>query len=219
MVFAAVILLGGCANLPKPLKESPKQGSAVGVMLLVDEKPKHVHAATLIFGNFTRKDVSDWKLKELLYQNIRNAIEQDFKLKAKRIAPTGGFEPAGVFGSDETPVKALAAIRERDAVAFLVVLKPVAFPVWLNSTLHPKGYGMFTRCQLGFCHADVFDHVEVSVYDLNTNQLIGAVGPQKNIDGAQGVAAIFSLNNHDGSPKCPSGDFMSRMNRLSGAPS
>ena len=60
---------------------------------------------------------------------------------------------------------------------------------------------MFTRCQLGFCHADVLDHIAVSVYDLNTNQIIGAGRPQKNIDGAQGVAAVFSLNNHYGSPK------------------
>lgn len=65
--FAAVLLLGGCADLPKPLKESPKQGSVVAVMLLIDEKPKHVHAATLIFGNFTRPGVSDWNLKEPLY--------------------------------------------------------------------------------------------------------------------------------------------------------
>jgi hypothetical protein len=180
-------------------------------MLAIDDRPKYVHAGTIEYQTFERKDVSDWNLKDPLFDQIQNIVERDFKLKAKRIEPTTAFlsEDAGHWYKGSAKdlggkrINDMAAIRSQDKVDFLVLVKAIPFPAWINSSFYPEGYGMFTRCTLGFCQAEGLDHVTIFIYEASTNRLISTAYPEKNIDDGQGLQSFFSVLNHYGSPKIP----------------
>ena len=96
-IIILAVALTACARSAIRLEEKPAPDSVIGVMVALDENPRHVHVATLVFGNFQRKDVSNWGLNAELYERMRKRIAAQFGLQAKRVAATPEF--AKTFGA------------------------------------------------------------------------------------------------------------------------
>ena len=77
LLSAIIVSTFGCAS-QKPVTVAIPQNARIGIMYLIDERPRHVHVGTTVFNNFTEMDVSDWSIRQTLTDHIRNGIRSKY---------------------------------------------------------------------------------------------------------------------------------------------
>lgn len=185
LLFAT--LLASCTGRPKPIALTPAPESTIGVIILMDQKPKHFHVGTTVFSNFEKVSFSDWRISSALLGQLEQQISKRSGFKVKKLTPTTELSKKPATSAwDGYPIKIdgkraseLTSIAKRADVDVVLVFRNTDFPLWINAPVRTEGYGMFTRCQYSNCWAEALDHVSIYLYDTRTPRLVGWSDPKK----------------------------------------
>lgn len=176
-----LLLLSACAPIPPRMNAVPSE--RVGVAILLDSHPKHVHVGTTIFNNheYSLPNV-DWHVKRHVMATVR-----------KELAAKPGYTVKEIDGSELWPfrdnivssqgwnslvirksvVPALEQIAKDDDIDALLVVTPEAGQVVYNASYSTSGYGLYTYCFLVICTAGDLSEVTADVIALNPPKLVG----------------------------------------------
>lgn len=184
-IVLIAFFIQGCATKLPPKVAVPEHAK-IGVMLLIDEKPKHVHVGTTIFNNFERGDVSDWDIKNRIHKYMQSTlsqhkvifIEPSRKLLSDRLEFISyGWDSLSL---NEELISEIDSVTKPSDIDFLVTIEPYSAPVEYESTVYADGYGLFTRCIFGICRAEALSHVTTRVYAMNPPRLVSWSATTKN---------------------------------------
>ncbi len=172
-----IFLLSGCATKLPPKINIPND-ARIGVMILIDDKPKLVHVGTTVFNNLEKENVSNWGVNNKIYKHISNRLN---KYPVTEITPSKTlinnrleFISAGWDNLylNKDLVEDISKTTNKHNIDFLITLEPHSAPVEADSTIIAHGYGLYTRCAFGMCRAQVLNHVGARVYAMNPPRLL-----------------------------------------------
>lgn len=147
----------------------PTEHGRVGVIFLTDPQAKHVHVGSTVFNNFEQSISQDWGLETLtmsklsmLFEGHATAVRIDDPLPLDGGATVStGWTAASMHAGLEPAFRQLAS---KYGVFAFIVIEPIADAVEPNSSVNADGYGVFTRCFLGKCRAEVLNNLVVRIF-------------------------------------------------------
>ncbi len=178
------LVLQGCATTLPP-KVDVRENSKIGVMFLIDDKPKHVHVGTTVFNNYVKNDISEWEIKTSIKQYIESKLN---RYSVVLIEPSQDLlnnrlefikSEWGSYHLNDDLKPEISRITKDSNIDFLITLEPYSFAVAPNSTVSASGYGLFTRCGFGICRAESLNNVKSRVYAMDPPRLVSWCVPKE----------------------------------------
>lgn len=171
------LCIQGCSVKPLPTVIVP-ENAKIGVMYLLDDKPKHEHVGITLFSYFEKNDASDWGIKADFNYIVNSQInkysvvnvEPSQKLIENRLDIISSDWNSFYFNSDL--LKEMTSVTSGTGIDFLVTLEPFLPPEDYSPTGDASGYGLYTRCGFESCKAWALKSVAVRVYAMNPPRLI-----------------------------------------------
>lgn len=167
------VALVSCVSAPTNFG-TPSPSSRIGVVLLIDENPKHEHIDTTIFQNSEKSVTSGKNFRDELYEEISETFAvKNYELV--RLEPDEGLykNRLSLFYYATNNIHFKRSVRAFfDQVAtenqldFVIVVYPFSGPAWANSTAYIDGYGLYTSCRSGYCTAEALDQISSRIYDV-----------------------------------------------------
>jgi hypothetical protein len=198
-IILITVFIHGCATKLPPKVPVPKDAK-VGVMLLIDEKPKHIYVGTTIFSNFEKDNVSNWDVKSRLTKYLKSELSRYkvtfIKPSTKLLNNRLEFISYGwdTLNFNKELAEEISSVTKSSNIDFLVTIEPYSAPVEYNSAVHTDGYGLFTRCMFGICRAEALSHVTSRVYAMNPPRLVSwSAAPKKQL--SVDIASFDDLKN------------------------
>jgi hypothetical protein len=179
VVLLSLVALGGCATTPSPKVElTVPEGGRIGVMFLTDGSPKQVHVGTTMFQNFQKPIAADWGVEAFVVDHLRSRLEP--RIAVVQIAPTAKIRQADKllasgwtsFSLREDLKADFTALGNEHGLDAVLVIDTYSMDVEYGTPVRASGYGVYTRCALGFCRANVLDHVAVRVFSVNPPEYV-----------------------------------------------
>lgn len=181
VLFSVIIVSTfGCAS-QKPVTVTIPQDAKIGIMYLIDERPRHVHVGTTVFNNFTKMDVSDWSVRQALTDHIRKEILSKYNFTILEIEPTSVLMENRTnlyklgwnrMYLKEEYVSEIFKVTKDLNIDFLITIEPFNADVEGHTPVSSDGYGLLTRCTIGYCYAKGLNHVASKVYAMKPPKII-----------------------------------------------
>ncbi|MEE1675568.1 hypothetical protein SNR37_000894 [Agarivorans aestuarii] len=171
VIVLLILLTQGCASTPTK-KLEVAENAKIGVMFRTNENPLYVHVGTTMFQNETRFLDESWELEAYTIKYLESALKPDVSVElinsealtsANQIVDAG-WSSLTLTKELEPELSKLASERN---LSVLLIIDKYEASVEANSTVTAEGYGVFTRCMLGICHAEPLRNVAVRVFSLD----------------------------------------------------
>ncbi len=173
VMLTAAMCLGACATVPANYGP-PQPNSKIGLLLLVDDSPKHSHVGTTAFQNFEKQNATDTNFKSQIEKKIKDVLGAgDYTIESVDPSELLVAERSSLFSYMSSDIHFKESVRiDLDSIAsqqsldFVIVVYPVAGPAWANSSAYVDGYGLYTRCSFGSCAAEALNYMTARIYDV-----------------------------------------------------
>lgn len=162
----ALFILTGCVSTQKGDLVLPPDAQ-VGVLLLQSDNPSYVHVGTTVFQNQTHQLSQDWEVNEFIVKELEsqlgNLAEVKLLERPKELTGKTSTMNAWLGSLDDALVPVFQTLIERHQLSALIVIESPGRTFEPNTSTTAKGYGVYTRCTLGICKAEVYDHLTTRV--------------------------------------------------------
>lgn len=189
---AFALILGACASAefrePEGAKAAPMAPMAgrVGIMSLLGNELKHVHAASTPFGNFEKGYNTQFDFNGFVVEELRKGMLTKTPYQPVVVAPTGALmKAAGTWQGTwdgkkfgDTYQREFDGIIAQNRLDMLVVIScPTIDDGVFGSGQKLTGSGLYTRTFLGSTHAAVFSTLQFFRIVGKPAQLVVPVAP------------------------------------------
>lgn len=166
-------MLSACATAPVNFGKPPTS-SSIGLVVLVDEKPRHSHVGTTAFQNFDVLDATETDFRSRFASRSADALREG-GFDVRRIEPTPLLieKRTGLFTYMSSSVyfhedvkSELDALASDNSLDYVILVYPLVGPAWANSAAFLEGYGLYTRCAFGNCAGFALNYVGARIYDV-----------------------------------------------------
>lgn len=182
-ILLTIVALSACASAPINFGK-PDTSSRIGLIYLIDERPKHSHVGTTAFQNFETPNATDTDYRSKFADRCEDVVRQaGFHVESVEPSDlltenrTDLFSYASSDVFFEAPIKSeLNRIASASDLDFLILVYPVSGPAWVNSAAYIDGYGLYTECRFGNCSAKALNYVSARIYDVNNQSSLKSAG-------------------------------------------
>lgn len=172
IILGATAVLAGCAQSSARDESGGNEIPAnprIGVVFLTADRPVHIHVGSTPFQNFQEGLGSSWNIEDATLQYLKA------RLGAATIVPIDPTAPMRKAKSMLSPgwtephlnpdlAADIRKLGKNEQLNALIVLVPTDADRATNPGIVDGGYGLYSRCRLGSCKAEVLDHVSVQVF-------------------------------------------------------
>lgn len=171
--ISILLLLAGCASTPNTGPSDTQSagpsydGSKIGIISVLDG-PKHVHIGTTAFQNWTRPVNQEWNLTQHALGAMSKKLPNETFSIIESTAQVKDNNPEhwGMFSGkmSKSYYAGLATLAKQNDLKAILVLAPYSAKT-LNTPVYSDGYGLISRCLIGFCSGYALDHVSLYYFD------------------------------------------------------
>ncbi|GGA72760.1 hypothetical protein GCM10011369_13110 [Neiella marina] len=180
LILAMTAILGACSSThtTPPLA---KQGvTKVGVVVLVDEAPTHVHKGSLAYFDFAESIASEHNYQQQLGEEVSRLLK-GANHQTVAIAPTATLmaERADLFtylsanmAFEKDVANELASLASANQLDYVIAVYPKNAPVERNARDYVSGLGLYSYCNFGQCSVDVLSSLDARIYDASAGKAV-----------------------------------------------
>ncbi|MBW8189806.1 hypothetical protein K0504_02065 [Neiella marina] len=180
LILAATAMLGACSSTQTTPPLSQQGSAKVGVVVLVDEAPTHIHHGSLAFFDFAKAQPTEHNYQQQLGDAVSQLLEQA-NHQAVALSPTSTLmaERSNLFtylsadmAFEADVASELNTMASANQLDYVIAIYPKKVAVDPKSNDYVAGLGLYSYCNFGHCNAAVLSSVDARIYDASAGKAV-----------------------------------------------